>query len=464
MDNLVAVILAAGKGTRMKSDLVKVLHQVAGLPMLAYPIRAAKDAGCSKVIVVTGHQKGKVEDAFKTEDVQFAYQEKQLGSGHAVAVTEDLLEGFDGDALILCGDVPLITSRTLKKFSKSHKDSKAVVSVLSVTLDNPFGYGRILRDRSGNFFGIVEQRDATSSQKSIQEINTGLYCCKASFLFDAINKLGTDNDQGEYYLPDIVSIGVKQGRKVQAVETDDFQELKGINDRIDLAEAEKMMRQRILACHMRDGVTVVDPDSTYIDAEVKIGKDTIIYPNTVIRGSTTIGTGCVIEINCSVLNSVIGNDVHVKSSCVIDQSCVKDGVSIGPFAHLRSQAVIEEKAMVGTFVEVKKSCIGKGSKANHLTYIGDTTIGEDVNIGAGTITCNYDGKRKHPTVIEDGVFVGSNTSLVAPVKIGKKAVIGAGSTITRDVPEKALGITRTKQKNFDNFFREGSKKRKRKIT
>lgn len=458
MDNLVTIILAAGKGTRMKSDLVKVLHPIAGIPMLAYPIRAVKETGCSTIIVIIGHQKDKVEKAFKDENIKFAYQEKQLGSGHAVTVAKDLIGNFESDVLILCGDVPLINAKILKQFVQLHRDNQATMSVLSVVLDNPFGYGRIIRDESGNCLGIVEERDATDNQKEIKEINTGLYCCKAAFLFDALKKTRIDNMQGEYYLPDIVSIGVKEGKKVQAVETDHFQEVIGINDRIGLAEAEKIMRQRILYDHMREGVTVVDPDSTYIDEGVIIGKESIIYPNTIIKGRSTIGKGCIIEINCSIINSVIGNNVHIKPSCVIDGSRVEDRVRIGPFAHLRPQTIIEEEVVVGNFIEIKKSHISKGSKACHVTYLGDARIGKGVNIGAGTITCNYDGRKKHPTVIEDDVFVGSNTSLVAPVIIGKKAVIGAGSTITKDVPENALAVARKKQKNYDHFSRADSSK------
>jgi bifunctional UDP-N-acetylglucosamine pyrophosphorylase/glucosamine-1-phosphate N-acetyltransferase len=451
MDDLVTVILAAGKGTRMKSDLVKILHPIAGLPMLAYPIRAARQTGCSRIIVVVGHQRQKVEDVFKNDNIAFAYQVEQLGSGHAVAVTKDLLKGFDGDVLILCGDVPLLTPGTLKNFYQSHKDNKAEVSVLSVVLDDPLGYGRILRDGSGNFYGIVEQRDTSADQKAISEINTGIYCCRASFLFEAIQKVGTDNDQGEYYLPDIVSIANREGKRVQAIQTDDFQEVRGINDRIGLAEADKIMRQRILFGLMRDGVSIVDPDSTYIDMDVKIGKDTVIYPNTIIRENSTIGRGCVIEINCALSNAVIGNNVHIKPSCVIDDACVQDSVSIGPFAHLRPQTVIEEGAIVGNYVEVKKSRMGKGSKACHLTYIGDALIGQGVNIGAGTVTCNYDGQSRHPTTIGNDAFIGSNTALVAPITIGKRARVGAGSTITRDVPENTKAVSRAAQKNYAIF-------------
>jgi bifunctional UDP-N-acetylglucosamine pyrophosphorylase / glucosamine-1-phosphate N-acetyltransferase len=457
MNSLVTLILAAGKGTRMKSDLVKVLHTIAGVPMVAYPVRVAKALGCEKTIVVVGHQKEKVEAALAGEDVFLVHQREQLGSGHAVAMAESALRGFEGDVLILCGDVPFITVATVQQFAASHAEAGAVVSVLSVVIDNPRGYGRILRTESGYFFGIVEERDATDGQRAIQEINTGIYCCKAPFLFEALKKIGTNNNQGEYYLPDIVSIAVAEGKKVQAVATGSFQEVQGINDRIGLAEAEKLMRRRILAGHMREGVTVIDPDSTYIEAAVRIGQDTVIYPNTMLRGASTIGAGCTVEINSVISGSVIGNNVHIKPSCVIDESLIEDGATIGPFAHLRPLTVIEREARVGNFVEIKKSRIGRKSKANHLTYIGDATIGQDVNVGAGTITCNYDGANKHATIIEDGVFIGSNTALVAPVTIGKHALIGAGSTITKNVPEDTLAVARGKQIHYEHYFRPKKK-------
>jgi len=459
MDTIVTIILAAGKGTRMKSQLVKVLHTIAGVPMLAYPIRAARQAGCQRIIVVAGHQKEKVEQAVAGKDITFVHQQEQLGSGHAVAAAGPALQGFQGDVLILCGDVPFISAGTLKRFLASHAEARAAVSVLSVTLENPFGYGRILRSGDGAFTAIVEEKDAAPEQKSIREINTGIYCCSAPFLFEALTRVGSHNAQGEYYLPDIVSIAASRGKKVQALQTDSSQEVQGINDRLGLAQAEKLMRGIILEDHMRNGVTVIDPDSTYIEADVEIGPDTVIYPNTYISKSK-IGAACRIEINCMITSAEIGDGVHIKPSCVINQSRIEANAIIGPFAHLRPEAVIEEGAHVGNFVEVKKSRLGRGSKANHLTYIGDATIGQGVNVGAGTITCNYDGKRKHPTVIEDDVFIGSNTALVAPVTIGRHALIGAGSTITKNVPENTLAVARGKQTNYEHFFRP-EKKRER---
>ncbi len=453
MDQLVSVILAAGKGTRMKSELAKVLHPVAGRPMVCYPVAAAQDMGSERTIVIAGHQHDRVAAALEGFQVTIALQAEQLGSGHAVLMAGPELKGFAGDVLILCGDVPLITPATLDMFLAAHREGKACVSVLTVELDDPTGYGRILRSASGDLAGIVEHRDAHSEQRAVREINTGIYCCRAPFLFEALEKVKTDNDQGEYYLPDIVTIAGASGMKVQAVLTHDFAEVAGINDRADLAAAERAMQGRIMERHMAGGVTVVDPSATYIGADVLIGADTVLHPGTALRGATEIGSGCTIDMHCMIRDSKIGNGVEVQPGCVIEESFVADAVRIGPFAHLRPQAVLEEGSHVGNFVEVKKSRIGRGSKANHLTYIGDADIGEGVNVGAGTITCNYDGKRKHRTVIEDNVFIGSNTALVAPVKVHKNAIIGAGSTITKNVAENALGVARGSQKNYENFVR-----------
>ena len=452
MNYLVSVILAAGKGTRMKSELVKVLHPVAGRPMLAYPVAAAKAVGSSRIIVVAGHQKDKVEAALQGRQVDIALQSEQLGSGHAVLMAAPHLKDFEGDVLILCGDVPLITTATLEAFLAAHRNNKACVSVLTVELDNPAGYGRILRTAGGDLCGIIEHRDATDAQRAVREINTGIYCCRAPFLFEALGKVKTNNDQGEYYLPDIVSIAAAAGMPVQAVKTFDFEEVAGINDRAGLAKAEAAMQARILQQHLANGVTIIDPHATYIEADVRIGADTVVYPGASLRGTTRIGCGCIIDMHSVIKDSKIGNGVHIKPSCVIDESTIADNVVVGPFAHLRPQAVLDEGSRVGNFVEIKKSCIGTGSKVNHLTYIGDATIGSGVNVGAGTITCNYDGKRKHPTVIEDNVFIGSNTALVAPVTICKNSLIGAGSTITKNVPENTLAVARGSQKNYENFM------------
>jgi bifunctional UDP-N-acetylglucosamine pyrophosphorylase/glucosamine-1-phosphate N-acetyltransferase len=460
MNNLAVIILAAGKGTRMKSNRVKVLHPLAGLPMISYPVQAAQTFAPEKLIVVVGHQGDAVEKILSAAGISIVRQEEQLGSGHAVAVTEDALRTFTGTVLIMCGDVPLIKVETLKHFLQSHLDSRAVVSVLTVMVEDPAGYGRVVRSEAGAIQAIVEHRDATEAERAIREINTGIYCCESPFLYHALTKIGRNNDQGEYYLPDIIALAINEGKSAAAVVTDDFQEVKGINDRIELAEADQEMRQRIHRSHMQEGVSIIDPDSTYIDFGVRIGQDTVIHPNTSIRGTSSIGSNSTIDMNCIINNSVIGNGVHIKPSSVIDESHISDNVSIGPFAHLRPQTHIEEGGRIGNFVEIKKSRIGKGSRANHLTYIGDSTIGVEVNIGAGTITCNYDGQEKHPTIIEDRVFIGSNTSLVAPVTVGKDAVIGAGSTITKDVPPGSLAVERGRQTNYEQWLRVPRRKRK----
>jgi bifunctional UDP-N-acetylglucosamine pyrophosphorylase/glucosamine-1-phosphate N-acetyltransferase len=376
-----------------------------------------------------------------------------------VAVTEEQLAGFNGTILIMCGDVPLIRVETIERLLAEHWQRAATVSVLTVNLEDPSGYGRVVRDAAGALQRIVEHRDATAEERRIREINTGIYCCDASFLYAALKKIGKNNDQGEYYLPDIIHLAVSAGLPAAAVVTEDFQEVKGINDRIDLAEAERVMRQRILVQHMRGGVTIIDPASTYIEYGITIGADTVIYPNTSIRGKSVIGSSCIIDMNTMILDSTIGTGVYIKPSCVIDGSRVDDRVTIGPFAHLRPQTVIEEGGRIGNFVEVKKSRIGRSSKANHLSYLGDATIGAGVNIGAGTITCNYDGTAKHPTVIGDRVFVGSNTALVAPVTIGAGGVIGAGSTITKNVPPDALAVARSPQTNYANYHPMSRRKR-----
>jgi len=457
MDALATIILAAGKGTRMKSTTAKVLHPIAGIPMLAYPVKAVCELGCRKIIVVVGYQHERIEAAFCNQGLVFVHQDQQLGSGHAVAVAEQALRGFIGEVLILCGDVPFIQPQTLVDFITAHRSAQAALSVLSVVVDDPSGYGRIVRAADGNFSAIVEHRDADQEQRQIREINTGIYCCAHPLLFEALRQVGTDNDQGEYYLPDIVAIIARMGNRVQAVCMSNPQEVQGINNRYDLAQAERLMRERIAAAHMANGVTLLDPAATYIEAEVQIGADTVIFPGTLITRGSVIGEACTLENNCIIDRCQLGNRVRVRACSVLEQSTIADDAIIGPFAHLRPESIVEERAHIGNFVEVKKSRIGRGSKANHLTYIGDATIGKDVNVGAGTITCNYDGRKKHPTIIGDHVFIGSNTALVAPVTIGEHAVIGAGSTITKNVPSNALAVARGKQTNYDHYVRIGKK-------
>jgi bifunctional UDP-N-acetylglucosamine pyrophosphorylase/glucosamine-1-phosphate N-acetyltransferase len=459
--NLATIILAAGKGTRMKSDLVKVLHPLLGVPMLSYPIDlAVHGINSGRTIVVVSYQAEKIREHFSDDRLTFVDQGDPLGTGHAVLRTESHLKGFKGTVLILYGDVPLLKADTVKGFIDNHKKNGAAITVMTTTLDDPTGYGRIVRTDGGSVQAIVEHKDASPREKSIREINSGIYCVDSRFLFEALKQVKAENVQGEYYLTDIVAVADGQERYVHAFGVEDSAEVMGINTRVDLAQAEETLRNELLREMMLNGVTIVDPRTTYIDKPVRVGRDTVIYPNCSLQGETVIGQRCIIEPNSKISDTSIGNGVVIRASSVIDQSTIDEGVAIGPFAHLRPGTEVRRNARIGNFVEVKKSVIGEGSKANHLTYLGDTTVGRDVNVGAGTITCNYDGEKKYPTVIEDGSFVGSNVALVAPVVIKKGSIIGAGSAITKNVPEEALGISRPRQKNIRRWKQKRLKKRK----
>lgn len=456
---LASVILAAGKGTRMKSQISKVLHEIAGEPMVLQPVRMARRCGCDPAVVVVGHQAGAVEEALAGEEVVTTRQDQQLGTGHALLCAEPALEDFEGDVLLLCGDVPLIRLETLQRLLEHHRAEKAAVTVLTARLDDPHGYGRIVRD-GDEVRRIVEQKDASESEKTINEINTGIYIFEAPFVFEALREVGCDNAQGEYYLTDAVEAARGRGRPVRAVTVEDPREVMGINDRVQLAEAEALMRRRINEQWMRDGVTLVDPGATYIEANVTIGPDTVIEPGAHLRGATTIGRGCRIEPGVVVTDCTLGDRVHLKSGSVLSDSRVGEGTDVGPMANLRPGTELAGENKIGNFVETKKATIGRGSKASHLTYIGDAEVGTGVNIGCGTITCNYDGVEKHRTTIEDDVFVGSDVQFVAPVRIGKGALIGAGSTITRDVPPLSLALSRAEQKVIEGWVeRKRTKKR-----
>jgi bifunctional UDP-N-acetylglucosamine pyrophosphorylase/glucosamine-1-phosphate N-acetyltransferase len=452
LEGIATVILAAGKGTRMKSDLVKVLHPLLGLPMLSYTIDLSlKEIKAEKTIVVIGHQADRIKERFQDPRIQFVFQEEQLGTGHAVLQAVQYLQKFIGTVLILCGDVPLVKSETLLSFVDNFWRNESTLSVLTAVVENPFGYGRILRSPAGWLEKIVEEKDASEEERAIREINTGVFCVKASFLVEGLKEIGQGNAQGEYYLTDLVEIAGKNGRRCSAHTVTDPVEVMGINTRVDLAIANEVLRQEKLKELMLSGVTVLDPKTTYVEKVVEVGRDTTLYPNCYLHGMTKIGDRCIIESNSKITDSLIGNEVTIRSNSVVTESQIEEGASIGPFAHLRPLTLVKAKAKIGNFVEVKKSIIGRGSKANHLTYIGDSTVGEDVNIGAGTITCNYDGFEKHQTLIGDRVFVGSNVELVAPVKVGNDSSIGAGTTVTRDVPEGALAISRVKQKNIKGW-------------
>jgi bifunctional UDP-N-acetylglucosamine pyrophosphorylase/glucosamine-1-phosphate N-acetyltransferase len=462
LGEVATIILAGGKGTRMKSEVVKVLHPILGLPMLSYPIALSLDGvKAEKTIVVVGYQADQIKERFRNPQIQFAVQEEQLGTGHAALQAIPFLKTFTGTALILCGDVPLVKADTLRTLIGAFEETHSLLSVLTTFVENPFGYGRILRGPEGWLEKIVEEKDASEKERTIREINTGIYCVKVPFLIEGLREIGKDNAQGEYYLTDLVEIARKKGLRCSAHVVSDPVEVMGINTRVDLAMANEVLRLAKLRDMMLSGVTMVDPKTTYVDQTVEVGKDTMLYPNCHLQGRTKIGERCIIEPNSTVSDSIVGNDVTIRSNSVITESKIEEGASIGPFSHLRPFSEVKTKAKIGNFVEVKKSIIGKGSKANHLTYIGDSTVGEDVNIGAGTITCNYDGIEKHLTIIGDRVFVGSNVELVAPVKVGNGSTIGAGSTITKDVPKGALAISRTKQKNIRGWSKKIEHRRKK---
>lgn len=442
--DLATVILAAGKGTRMKSKLPKVLHNVCGGTMLSYVLDAVAGAGVRKIIVVVGYGAEQVASEVAGR-AQIAHQAEQLGTAHALLQSGPFLSDFNGHLLVLCGDTPLIESGTLTELIQSHRSTGAAATVLTARLEDPAGYGRVVRNNQGGVVKIIEQKDASPEEQQICEVNTGIYCFKTEGLLEDLSRLSPNNAQGEYYLTDIIEINVRRGRRVGAVTLANPLETKGINDRVQLAEAERYMRGRILHDLMLSGVTVIDPHNTFVDRKVQVGRDTIIYPNTFIEGDTIIGEDCIIGPGARLVNAVVGNGVSIQYS-VVSESSMEDGCSIGPFSHLRPGNSLGRQVKVGNFSEVKKSVVGDGSKVPHLSYVGDATIGKNVNIGAGTITCNYDGRNKWPTRIDDGVLIGSNTNLVAPVKIGAGSVTGAGSTITRDVPAGSLAVERSKQK------------------
>ncbi|MFZ4856986.1 MAG: bifunctional UDP-N-acetylglucosamine diphosphorylase/glucosamine-1-phosphate N-acetyltransferase GlmU [Desulfuromonadaceae bacterium] len=452
MESLASVILAAGKGTRMKSGLIKVLHPVAGLPMIAWPVAAAREAGSNPIVLVIGHQANAVQGVFRgAADIRSAMQEEQLGTGHAVACAMDALAGFRGTVLILCGDTPLLRAETLHNMLAYHRENEAAITVLTALMDDPFGYGRVVRDDSGRVIRIVEQKDATPEERDIREINSGIYCMDSAFLFGNIKGISNDNAQGEYYLTDLLAIAVRKGLTCLALPTADADEIMGVNDRVQLARAGRILRGRINREHMLNGVTLIDPDQTYIDHGVTIGSDTTIHPGCRIGGGSIIGSGCEIEAAVSISDCRIGDDCHIKAASVLESSQLGEDVAVGPMAHLRPGTVLGNKVKIGNFVETKKILMGEGSKASHLTYLGDAEIGCDVNIGCGTITCNYDGVNKHRTVIGDDVFIGSDVQLVAPVTVGRNSLVAAGTTVTKDVPPDSLALSRVPQINKEGW-------------
>jgi len=445
---MAVIVLAAGKGTRMKSRQAKVLHPMAGLPMIAHTVNAVIRTGFESIIVVVGYQSEAVQMSLCGYPfLEFALQKEQRGTGDAVMSAMHLIGDDFEDVLILCGDTPLLRPDTILGLVEKHRRETGSVTILSARRPDPFGYGRVITEGK-NVLRIVEEADAGSEEKGVNLINSGIYCIRTDLIRGLLGDLDADNAQGEFYLTDVVEKAHKMGRPAVSMEVGDPEEILGVNTRVDLARAETSIRREKTRDLMLEGVTIQAPDSVVVDQTVRVGADTVIYPNNYLFGGTTIGAGCTIEPNCLIADSVIEDGVRVRCSSVIEESHLEKGCSIGPFAHLRPGAHIASRAKIGNFVEIKKSHIGEGSKVSHLTYIGDTDVGRDVNVGAGTITCNYDGKKKHKTVIGDGSFIGSNTELVAPVKIGRKALIGAGSTITKDVPDGYLAVGRSRQKNL----------------
>lgn len=440
--SLVILILAAGLGTRMKSARAKVLHELGGLPLITYVCRSAQSLGPEKTYVVVGHQAAEVERAVQTEigdRAGFVTQAEQRGTGDAVMAAQSELADSASLVLVLSGDVPLIRTATLEAFLNQHRNSEAAGSILSVRLENPTGYGRIVRDENERFLRIVEQKDSSPEEQKIKEINSGIYCFDARKLFAALKRVEPSNQQGEYYLTDVPQILLSDGGKVNVYLHGDAREVSGINTRAELAEFENLVRRGTIRKLMVEaGVTFLDPSHAYVSAEAQVGRDCIIYPGVSIEGKSVIGERCEIRSGTRITNSRVGNDVVVKDHSVVIDSEIESNCAVGPFAHLRMNTILEEGSVVGNFVELKKSRLGRRSKAMHLTYLGDAIIGENTNIGAGTVTCNYDGKDKHQTIIEDDVRIGSDTMLVAPVRVGKGSVTAAGSVVTEDVPPDTL--------------------------
>lgn len=449
MTNTYAIVLAAGQGTRMKSDLYKVLHPVCGKPMVAHVIDNIGKLGAERIVSIVGHGAEKVEETLG-EKSEYALQEEQLGTAHAVQQAESLLENLEGTTIVVCGDTPLIRTETMGALIAHHNNSGAKATILTAVADDPTGYGRVIRGEDGQVLRNVEQKDATEEEQQIVEINTGTYCFDNKVLFETLKKVTNENAQGEYYLPDVIGILQAEGALVSAYITEDFSETLGINDRVVLSEAERVMRHRIAEMHMRNGVTIISPENTYISADAEIGRDTVLQPGTMIEGQTIIGAGCIIGPNSQIVNSVIGDRTTIHSSVVLDSE-IGMHTSVGPFAHIRPETNLGNNVRIGNFVEVKKSTFGEGSKAAHLSYIGDAEVGSGVNFGCGTIVVNYDGKNKHVTTVEDDAFIGCNSNLIAPVTVGKGSYVAAGSTISKNVPKDSLAIARVRQENKEGY-------------
>ncbi len=445
------VILAAGKGTRMKSALPKVLHPVAGVPLLEHVLRTVRAFRPESTTLVVGHGAGPIQEAFGADhDLRFVVQEPQLGTAHALLQAEPVLRGATGDVVLLYGDVPLLRPATLEALIERHRADGAAATLVTAVVESPYGYGRILR-RDGQLVRIVEERDTSPAERAIKEVNAGIYAFALEPLFEALRSVAAQNAQGEYYLPDLIPIYRRRSLPVSTVTVDDASEIRGVNSRSELAEVAALVRQKKNEELMAAGVTLIDPATTYVDVDVVVGPDTVLHPNVYLEGSTTVGAACEIQSGSRLVNARVGDRVTIRNYCVITDSVIADDAVVGPFAHLRPGSEAGEKSHIGNFVELKKTILGPGSKASHLAYLGDATIGANVNVGAGAITCNYDGTTKHPTIIEDGAFIGSDSQLVAPVRVGQGAYVAAGSTIVEDVPPRALGIARSRQVNKEDW-------------
>ncbi len=436
MSKIAAVILAAGEGTRMKSSRPKVLHPVGGRPMILWSVDKARALGAEEVVLVVGEGAEAVKETVGG-DVRYVLQAEQLGTGHATLQAREALAGRADSVLVLYGDMPTLRVETLRRLVQHHQAQQPAVTILSVTSEDSMGFGRVVRDGAGNVREIVEEAVAGPEILAIEELNCGVYCFDASWLWERLPDVPVTQPKGEYYLTDMVGLAVDDGRPVDAVTIDDVEEVQGINTRVHLARAEGILRRRINEEIMLAGVTLVDPATTYIEAGVQVGRDTVIRPNTHLQGETVIGQGCVIGPNAIVRDTRIGDRCEVMAS-VLEEAVLEDDVDIGPFGHLRPGAHLGRGVHMGNFGEVKNSYVAPGTKMGHFSYLGDAQVGEDVNVGAGTVTCNYDGQHKHPTLIEEGVFIGSGTMLVAPVRVGRGAKIGAGAVVTRNVPEETL--------------------------
>ncbi len=456
MNDICALILAAGMGTRMKSSLPKVVHTVNGISMIEQVIRICREAGCQDVAAITGFQSDVVRKAVGN-GVSYIEQKEQLGTGHAVMQAADYLQNRIGYVLVICGDTPLLRAETIRSLIEECQETKAAAAVLTAVMGDPFGYGRVLRDDAGHMTRIVEQKDGTPEELAVCEINTGTYCFEISSLLSALPKLNCQNAQGEYYLTDVFEILIREGRIVLPVAASDPNETMGVNSRAQLAAASAILRRRKAEDLMAAGVTLIDPAAVYIEQDVEIGRDTVIYPGTILQGVTVIGENCVIGPDTQLTNVHCGNGN--KLNRVYAHDCTMgDDNEIGPFVHLRPDTTLRDGVKIGNFVEVKNSDVGNGTKLPHLIYCGDADLGENVNFGCGTVTVNFDGKEKHRCQIDDHAFIGCNTNLVAPVHIGRRAFTAAGSTITKDVPEKTLAVARAKQKNIEDWVDEDTYK------